>query len=168
MKRAIEDLVSRLNLQPHPEGGYFREVYRSEGLIPRHALNNDYPGDRNYCTSIYFLLTSENFSAFHRIRQDEIWHFYAGAPLYIHVIDESGRYTGHELGPEVTTGQQPQLVVPAGSWFGSSVKDEDGFTLVGCTVAPGFDFEDFELADRNALVLAYPQHAGVIQQLTRS
>ncbi|NQY05631.1 MAG: cupin domain-containing protein, partial [Flavobacteriaceae bacterium] len=120
-----------------------------------------------YCTAIYFLLTSENFSAFHRIKQDEIWHFYEGSPLYVHVIDPSGKYTRHEVGLDFANGQTPQLVVPASHWFASSVKDMDSYSLVGCTVAPGFDFDDFELADRQELINKFPNHQDIIKKLTR-
>ena len=162
----INNIVEHLEMLPHPEGGFFKEVYRSEGIIPKEGLQ-DFSGDRNYCTSIYFLLTSDNFSAFHRIKQDEIWHFYKGSPLYVHVIDKEGRYTRHEVGLELEQGQVPQLTVPRGCWFASSVKNENDFSFVGCTVAPGFDFEDFEMADRSKLTAAYPQHKEIIKNLTR-
>ncbi len=167
-QREVDSLVESLELLPHPEGGFYKEVYRSQGSIPSESLGAEFSGDRNYCTSIYFLLTSENFSAFHRIQQDEIWHFYKGSPLQVHVIDKQGRYHCHEVGLEMEKGQVPQLVVPAGVWFGSSVKDPDSYSLVGCTVAPGFDFDDFELADRAELVQAYPDWEREIVALTRS
>ncbi|MCB0490257.1 MAG: cupin domain-containing protein [Cyclobacteriaceae bacterium] len=160
------EIVDRLQLKPHPEGGFYRETYRSEGVIPQDALGLSFSGDRNYCTGIYFLLTHENFSAFHRIKQDELWHFYAGDPLEVHVIDKSGKYVCHEIGTDISTTQEPQLTVPAGCWFASGVKSGGKFSLVGCTVAPGFDFSDFELADRNELLLSYPQHRGVIERFT--
>lgn len=166
MNAEIKRLVDHLDLLPHPEGGFYKETYRSEGIIPRKELNG-FSGDRHYCTAIYFLLTSENFSAFHRIKQDEIWHFYQGSPLFVHVIDEHGTYTRHEVGLDLENGQTPQLTVPAGRWFASSVADADSYSLVGCTVAPGFDFADFELADRETLSASYPSHEGIITQLTR-
>jgi len=92
----INNIVEHLEMLPHPEGVFFKEVYRSEGIIPKEGFQ-DFSGDRNFCTSIYFLLTSDNFSAFHRIKQYEIWHFYKGSPLYVHVIDKEGRYTRHEV-----------------------------------------------------------------------
>lgn len=163
----IYEIIEHLHLSPHPEGGYYREVYRSKGIVPHAALKNAFDGDRNYCTSIYFLLTSDNFSAFHRLKQDEVWHFYAGSPLYIHVINPDGTYQRNELGLDLTTGIAPQFVVPAGRWFASSVKEPNSFSLVGCTVAPGFDFADFEMADRNELMVEYPQHSQIITELTR-
>ena len=163
----INKLVDVLKLLPHPEGGFYKETYRSDGLIPSGVLGSDFSGDRNYCTAIYFLLTSDNFSAFHRIKQDEIWHFYEGSPLYVHVIDDKGLYTKHTVGLDIENGSLPQLVVPAGAWFASSVKDSHSYSLVGCTVSPGFDFKDFDLADRKLLISEYPQHQKVIQSLTR-
>jgi predicted cupin superfamily sugar epimerase len=166
-KERIAYLVDTLNLEPHPEGGYFKEHYRSNHFIRQRDIEGEFSGDRNYCTSIYFLLTSNNFSAFHRIKQDEIWHFYEGNALTIHVIDEEGVYKAHSLGLELNKGQRPQFVVPANLWFGSSVETEDSYALVGCTVAPGFDFNDFELASRTELINSYPAYQEIITKLTR-
>ncbi len=166
--KAIEELVEHLEMLPHPEGGFYKEVYRSKQTISKNALENNFSGDRSYCTSIYFLLTSDNFSGFHRIKQDEIWNFYKGSPLLVHVIDKDGIYTCHEVGMDIENKSFPQLVVPGGSWFASSVKNKDDYSFVGCTVAPGFDFEDFELANRADLTAEYPQHKEIITQLTRS
>ena len=113
MKDRIEYLVRKLDLNPHPEGGFYKELYRSRGLIHRDSLPSDIDGSRNYCTSIYFLLSSENFSAFHRIKQDEIWHFYEGSTLYVHVIDPDGYYTRHSIGSNIDEGEEPQFVVHA-------------------------------------------------------
>lgn len=163
----VKQLVKSLNLFPHPEGGFYKEVYRSQNTISKTALNSNFNSDRSYCTSIYFLLTSDNFSGFHRIKQDEIWNFYEGSPLLVHVIDKEGIYTCHEIGMDISNGLFPQLVVPAGAWFASSVKNENDYSFVGCTVAPGFDFEDFELADRSKLIEKYPEHKEVITAFTR-
>lgn len=162
-----EEIIIQLGLEEHPEGGYFKEVYRSKGLIPEHELSDDFQGDRNYATSIYFLLTSENFSAFHRIRQDEIWHFYRGSPIDIHIIDNTGGYSKVKVGSDLASGQEPQFVVPAGCWFASSVEGNSAYSLVGCTVSPGFDFRDFELAKRGTLIDQFPQHDEVIRRYTR-
>ncbi|MEP5944550.1 MAG: cupin domain-containing protein, partial [Balneola sp.] len=151
MKR-IKQLIDLLNLQKHPEGGYFKETYRSEGVIPSEVLNNEINGDRNYCTGIYFLLTSDNFSAFHRIKQDEMWHFYEGSPLLVHMIDKEGNYSSQKIGLDFEDGQVPQFVVPKGVWFASEVMKPNSYSFVGCTVSPGFDFADFELADSNMLI----------------
>jgi len=167
MNLEINDLVENLALLPHPEGGFYKEVYRSEKMLSKETLPDDFSGDRSYCTSIYFLLTSENFSAFHRIKQDEIWHFYGGSTLTVHILDKEGNYTAHKVGMDFSNGEQPQLVVPAGCWFASSVPKEDSYAFVGCTVAPGFDFDDFELATRTELTAEYPQHQNIIDRLTR-
>lgn len=166
-KEEIESIVEKLNLLPHPEGGFYKEMYRSEAIISVDQLSPGFSGPRNFCTSIYFLLTSDNFSAFHRIKQDEVWHFYSGSPLTVHVIDKSGKYTAHEVGFDLENNIAPQLTVPAGCWFASSVSAENGYALVGCTVAPGFDFDDFELAERDELIAAYPEHKAIITRLTR-
>ena len=167
MNQEINKLVENLELLPHPEGGFYKEVYRSKNLISKEALPDDFSGDRSYCTSIYFLLTSDNFSAFHRIKQDEIWHFYSGTSLSVHVIDDEGKYTEYKVGMNFSHGEQPQLVVPAGCWFASSVSQKDSFAFVGCTVAPGFDFDDFELATRATLTASYPKYKEIIHRLTR-
>jgi uncharacterized protein len=159
-------IVNQLEMLPHPEGGYYKEEYRSKDIIPNAALPQ-FSGDRNFCTSIYFLLTSENFSGFHRIKQDEIWHFYSGSPLAVHVIDEEGIYTKHIIGMDILDGKYPQLTVPANCWFASSVVNENDYSFVGCTVAPGFDFDDFELAKKEELSAIYPQHKSIIEKLTR-
>jgi hypothetical protein len=163
----FDKIVSKLGLKPHPEGGYFRETYRSSGMITSESPDADFSGIRNYSTCIYFLLTSRSFSAFHRIRQDEIWHFYDGSPLKLHMINEAGGHSVVLIGRNLERGEVPQLVVPAGTWFAAEVDDEDGFSFVGCTVSPGFDFEDFELADRITLLSDFPRHARLIERLTR-
>jgi len=167
MKENLKLLVDELGLEPHPEGGYYKETYRSKGLIANNNLNDKFKGDRNYSTCIYFLLTSDNFSAFHRINQDEIWHFYQGSPVLIHMISENGEYSKVEVGNNITDGQMPQFVIPAGYWFAAQVKNEEAYSLVGCTVSPGFDFRDFELAERTELTELFPQHSNIIQNFTR-
>ena len=160
--------IDRLGLQPHPEGGYFRETYRSADEIESGALGGRFSGSRSALTSIYFLLTDESFSSLHRMRSDEVWNFHAGSALTVHVIDPKGGYRSHRVGLELDAGQEPQAVVPAGCWFGATVDEPGGFALVGCTVAPGFDFADFELADREALTSRFPQHEVLITRLTRT
>jgi predicted cupin superfamily sugar epimerase len=159
--------IDKLRLQPHPEGGYFRQTYRSEVVIAREALPAGFSGSRAASTAIYFLLEGENFSAFHRLRSDEVWHFYAGEPLLVHVIEPGGEYFRILLGHEPEAGQVLQAVVRAGCWFASHVADWKSFALVGCTVAPGFDFEDFEMGKREELAALYPRHRQVIERLTR-
>jgi hypothetical protein len=159
--------LDKLQLTRHVEGGAFREVYRSALVVPRQALPLFFQGDRNASTHIYFLLTRGQFSAFHRIAADELWHFYAGDPLIVYEITHSGRLIEHRLGADPEKGESFFSVVSAGSWFGSMPADGGEYTLVGCTVAPGFDFADFELADPAGLAGQYPAHAELIRRLTR-
>ncbi|QKZ11734.1 cupin domain-containing protein [Spirosoma sp. KUDC1026] len=158
--------VDSLSMQPHPEGGYFAETYRSGETVTASALPSRFMGDRVFSTAIYFLLESHHVSALHRIQADEVWHFYAGGPLDVFVIAPAGNLSVIHLGPDLTNGQVFQAVVPAGCWFGSKPAPGTPFSLVGCTVAPGFDFADFELADRATLLAQFPQHQLVIEQLT--
>ena len=166
MQERIQLLKEKLDLQPHPEGGFYKETYRSEGIIENQALPESYQGDRNYSTCIYFMLISGNFSAFHRIHQDEIWHFYEGSPVELHTLSEQGEHKQHIIGSDVLEGEVPQLVVPGGHWFASKVIHPDHYSLVGCTVSPGFDFSDFELAVRSELTKTFPQHSGLIDAFT--
>lgn len=163
-----QDLISTLGLQPHPEGGFYKETYRSKESIPAHGLTETYGAPRSFSTCIYFLLTSEAFSAFHRVKQDEAWHFYLGSPLKIHAIDPNGRYSETIIGNRFEKGEVPQHMVTGGDWFGAEVFEDGGFSLVGCTVAPGFDFADFELARRSELIRSFPQHQTIIEALTRA
>jgi predicted cupin superfamily sugar epimerase len=155
--------IDRLGLSPHPEGGHYVVTYKSDLTIVRGALPSTFQGDRSASTAIYFLLDGEDFSAFHRLASDELWHFYAGSTLVVYVIDEAGSLSELHLG-----GEDFQAVVKAGCWFASRVKDAAGFALVGCTVAPAFDFADFELATRSELVRTYPAHRKLIEELTRT
>jgi len=158
--------IEKLSLEAHPEGGYYRQTYRADLVLTKAALPPEFSGARAVSTAIYFLLEGENFSAFHRLRSDEVWHFYVGSTLVVHVIDQHGRYSEILLGSDPEAGEALQAVVKAGCWFASRVRDGKGFALVGCTVAPGFEFEDFEMARREELVSEYPQHRGVIEGLT--
>ena len=157
--------IDRLGLHPHPEGGFYRETYRAAEGIARHALPERFSGDRAFSTAILFLLTRDNFSALHRIRQDEVWHHYDGDTLTVHVIDGAGEYGPIRLGKD--SASVPQAVVFASSLFGASVELPGEFALVGCTVAPGFDFADFELPPRTELLRDYARHAAIVERLTR-
>lgn len=158
----IEELVKKLDLKSHPEGGFYSETYRSA-----ETLSVPDVGERNLSTGIYFLLTAGNFSAFHRIRSDEMWHFYAGDPITVHILHE-GSYSKLRIGPVDQEGCLPQGMVPAGAWFASEVEGDGQYSLVGCTVSPGFDFEDFELAEQAQLNSEFPEHEALIKRLTRS
>jgi hypothetical protein len=166
-KNGARNWIEKLQLEPHPEGGYFRQTYRSDMLFAREALPAGFGGARVASTAIYFLLEGKNYSAFHRLRSDEVWHFYAGTPLIVHVISSQREYSSILLGPELEAGQVFQAVVPAGCWFASHVADWTGWALVGCTVAPGFDFEDFEMGKKAELVAGHPQYRELIERLTR-
>ncbi len=159
--------IEKLRLEAHPEGGYFQQTYKSALMLPQAALPAGFAGARAASTAIYFLLERKNFSAFHRLRSDEVWHFYAGESLLVHVIEPDGSYSAIALGRDLEAGQVLQAVVRAGCWFASHVTDWKSFALVGCTVAPGFDFADFEMAKREELAARYPQHRELIEQLTR-
>jgi predicted cupin superfamily sugar epimerase len=163
----VEQIVQILNLQPHPEGGFYKEVYRSVGMIEKACLPGNFGGRRNFSTAIYYLLQRGDFSAFHRIQSDEILHFYQGGNLLIHVLYPDGNYQCKVLGNDITSGAEFQLAVPAGAWFASEPAPGNDFTLAGCTVAPGFDFADFELANQNDLVQLYPGYKELISRLCR-
>lgn len=164
----MQDLVARLGLQPHPEGGFYRELYRAPLTLPKAALPEAFGGDRSAATAIYFLLTATTFSALHRIAADELWFFLGGDPLEVVVLDEGGSLEVVRLGPvgpmEVNA---PFSVVPGGRIFGARVAAGGHWALVSCVVAPGFDFADFELCQRDALVARFPGHAGLIVSMTR-
>ncbi len=162
-----ERWIELLRLEKHPEGGYFRQTYRSEETIDKEHLPKRFNGSRSFSTAIYFLLKGDDFSAFHRIKQDELFHFYDGSSLTIHVIDNSGNYCEIKLGRNMKTGEVPQATVKAGWIFGAYVDDSNSYSLVGTTVAPGFDFEDFELLSRAQLIELFPQHKKIIEKLTR-
>lgn len=159
--------IDKLDLEPHVEGGYFKETYRSHESIDKYALPERFRDDRSFCTAIYFLLHNNDFSAFHRIKQDELWHFYIGDPLIIHIIDQRGNYSQIKLGMSLDDGEVFQAMVQHGSWFGANLKVPDSFALVGCTVAPGFNVEDLEIAQPDVLIDLFPEHRQIIEQLTR-
>lgn len=161
--------VEKYNLLPHPEGGYYAETYRADERIGQENLPPRFTGDRSFSTGIYFLLEAGQFSAFHRIKSDEMWHFYAGDALDIFVLNpDTTDLDIIKLGSDPEKGETFQAVVPAGSWFGSRPAAASSYALVGCTVAPGFDFEDFEMAERESLIAQFPQHSVLIQEMTAS
>jgi len=163
----INLLIQKYNLEPHPEGGWYKQTYKSNEQIASEALPERFSASRAFSTAIYFLLEQGNFSAFHRIKSDECWHFYAGDPLLIYVIKPSGELKVISLGSDHEKGQLFQYVVPANCWFASRPAPESEYCFVGCTVSPGFEFDDFELADATELSAIYPQHKLIIIELCR-
>jgi uncharacterized protein len=159
----VSDIVGHLQMLPHPEGGYYRETYRAQ----EQAMFENMEGKRNLATAIYFLIEKNNFSALHKIKSDETWHFYDGDALEVIEITEEGEVIKTAIGRNLQQGEVYQYTVKAGRWFGSRVKEDGSYSLVGCTVAPGFDFRDFELAKQQTLCRQYPQHEELIQEMTR-
>ncbi len=153
-------IIDRLGLKPHPEGGFYRESYRSAGTAESGR------GQRAHSTAVYFLLRRGETSRLHRLKSDEVWHFYGGGPLTVAEIAPDGTTRETVLGPDLDAGQTPQHVVPAGSWFGAFPAAGTDFSFVGCTVAPGFDFRDFEMAARDELTQRFPHAAALIRELT--
>jgi len=157
----VEDIVKKLEMLPHPEGGYYKETYRSEMVEAFQGFSSG----RSLKTAIYYLLEKGDFSAFHKIKSDEMWHFYGGHPLEVVEITTGGHLKKTIIGNDVLANQQPQYVVKAGHWFGS--RSLGDYSLVGCTVSPGFDFQDFEMAERERLIADYPNFKIEIESFTR-
>ena len=153
--------IDHLKLLPHPEGGYYKEVFRSQ----QEVTCTSSPIVKQACTSIYYLLEGIEFSGFHRLASDEIWYFHKGAVLNIHVIDGKGKHIIHELG-DTDTGNL-SIAIPANTWFASEIPSGSGFVLVSCAVAPGFDFEEFEMAKKQELMAQCPQHTLLLNRLCR-
>ncbi|HQO02357.1 MAG TPA: cupin domain-containing protein [Spirochaetota bacterium] len=164
MNNEMSSWIEKLSLEPHPEGGYYREVYRSDEMIQRESLPGRFTGPRACATSIYFLLPRGEVSRLHRLKSDELWYFFTGADIRVHMISEEGEYDSFVLG--TSEGGVFQAVVPRGWWFGASVEGGGAYSLVGCAVAPGFAFEDFEMGDRETLLRRYPRHREIIITLT--
>ncbi len=155
--------VKKLAMEKHPEGGYFVQTFKSY----RQFVLPGYEGSRSACTVIYYLLKSGQFSAFHKMKSDETWHFYAGGPLALYIIDSAGNLNKTVIGRRHERGHVFQATVEGGSWFAASVVPARSYSLVGCTVAPGFDYRDWELGDRNDLAGKFPRHRKVIERYTR-
>ena len=163
----INALISRYKLMPHPEGGFYAETYRSFGAIPAESLPS-FSGSRAYSTAIVYLLRAGDKSHLHRIKQDEMWHFYLGGPMRLVMLTPKGEFLEIILGQNFAKGQLVQYCVPRGCWFGASPLPQSPFSFVGCTVAPGFEFEDFELASKHQLSQQFPAFTHVINEFTIS
>lgn len=160
--KTAADWIKQLGLQRHPEGGWYRELFRSSLLFPATVLPREYQGDRPAYTSIYYLLEAGDFSAWHRIVSDEVWYFHAGDPLEVISMSEAGEVNIHRLGDDIL-----QCCIPGGHWFGARPAAGAAFALVGCLVAPGFDFADFVMGDRETLLQRFPAQAALIASLSR-
>lgn len=160
-------MVEKLGLLPHPEGGWYREVYRSGEKTGGKALPPRFTGDHAFSTSIYYLLESGDFSAFHRIKSDETWHFYLGSPLKLYILQDDGSLLTVLLGDNVSTGHVFQWTIPYGLWFAAEVSVPGSFSLMGCTVSPGFEFDDMEMATLGELKSRYSRYATLIRRMTR-
>lgn len=161
--------IEKLGLSPHVEGGYWAQTYRSEERIAGVHLPERFAGARVFSSAIYYLLHGDEFSALHRIKSDELWHFYAGSSLTLFELDDRGNLMETKLGRHLERGERPQAAIRAGRWFGAALEVDalPSYSLVGCTVSPGFEYEDFELGERRTLIAQYPQHHALIERLTR-
>jgi uncharacterized protein len=166
--QTAEFWIDRLRLERHPEGGWYRETYRSEGAYDFGA-NSSFGSARSYATSIYYLLQQGDRSRLHRILSDEQWYFHAGSSLDVHGFPETGEPSQFTLGDDPDAGETLHSWVPAGHWFGARLAESgspDAWALVSCVVAPGFDFRDFTFADRAELIAQFPAHAPIIEKLS--
>jgi len=158
--------IEKLSLSPHPEGGYFNETFAASDIINTDNLQRDYKGSRKAYTAIYFLLKSGQISRLHRLKSDELWNYHSGSSVTIYLIDPDGKYREEKLGPNPDNGESFQIIIKAGCWFGATVDKSDTYSLIGCFVSPGFEYIDFELAEREELIKKYPEHNSIIQKLT--
>ena len=157
----VQKIVSNYKMESHPEGGWYKETYRSKDNTTIPQL-----GERSLMTSIYFLLESHQTSNFHIIKSDELWFYHSGSALTVHCILPNGTYKKLHIGPDFDKGQTFQALVPKGTIFGSTVDVKNTFSMVGCTVSPGFDFKDFKLFNQQELLDLHPQHQSIIEKLT--
>ncbi|RLD53703.1 MAG: hypothetical protein DRJ05_15995 [Bacteroidetes bacterium] len=167
MEKDANFWIAHLGLKKHPEGGFYKEVFRSDEILSKKSLPARYTSFRSVSTSIYYLLKSNEHSNFHRLKSDEIWHFYSGSPINVYIISPTGKLTINTCGPYAERGNVFQLLIPKGSWFAAKSMEEASYTLVGCTVAPGFDFEDFELPKQEDLLKRFPQHTELISKFSK-
>jgi predicted cupin superfamily sugar epimerase len=163
----IEDIIRQLNLKPHPEGGYYSETYRCKETLEPGQLPVRYPSKRSFNTAIYFLLTADSCSRMHRLQTDEIFHFYLGDPVTMLQLYPDGSSKTVMLGSNIISGESPQVIVPKNIWQGSFIAEGGKFALLGTTVSPGFDFEDFEYGGREKLIAEYPAQKDLIVRLTK-
>ena len=163
MNKYAKFWIKKLNLSKHPEGGYFAESYKSDKIIRL----SGYDGARSACTAIYYLLTGNQFASFHIMKSDEIWHFYSGSSMTLYIIDSKGKLKEAFLGPNISKGETFQLTIKSGCWFAASLNEKRSYSLVGCTVSPGFEYKDWEIGNRKRLAELYPQHKQIIERYTK-
>jgi predicted cupin superfamily sugar epimerase len=166
MNPKAKHYVKKLKLKKHPEGGYYREVYRSGELILGEHLPKRFKSSRNFSTSIYFLLEGAQFSAFHYLQSDEIWHFYDGSDVIIYLINQNGRFSKKKVGKGKKS--KFQVTVEKNNWFAAELENKKSFALIGCTVSPGFEFDDFTLGNKQELIKKYSKHKKLIEKLTNN
>ena len=166
MHKKAKHYIETLQLERHPEGGYYKEVYRSGELILPEHLPKRYKSSRVFCTSIYFLLEGKQVSKFHRLESDELWHFYDGTTLLVYKLNEKGELKMERVGRDNKEITDFKVVIEKNNWFAAELEDKSSFALIGCTVAPGFEFEDFELGDREKLIGLFPKHKNILERLT--
>ena len=162
----VNSIIKKLNLTPHPEGGYFKEIKRSNENIPCESLPERYKGERSFYTTIYYMLVGKNKSHFHKVNSDETWYFHTGSSVTIHMLSETNGYSKVILGNNVLENEHPQFTVPQGVWFGAELNDKNSFGLFSCNVAPGFEYADFELGKREHLIKLFTDHEKIIDELT--
>ncbi|MBX9772748.1 MAG: cupin domain-containing protein [Candidatus Obscuribacterales bacterium] len=165
---SASDLIQLLKLEEHPEGGFYRQTYKSYELIPKEVLPPRYESPRSYGTAIYYLITKEKCSRLHKVASDETFHFYFGAPVEMLLLFPDKRAENIVLGHNILARQQPQFTVPKGIWQGSKIRDEEDspdYALLGATVAPGFEYADFELATRAEILAEYQDFESQISDL---
>ena len=159
--------INKLNLLPHPEGGYYKQIYKSNEEILKAGLPKRYKSNRSFLTSIYYLLENNHISKFHKLKSDEIWYYHLGNPVKAHIFNEKGLYSENVLGKQIDKNQSPQVIFLKNSWFAAEViQGNDDYSLIGCAVAPGFEFEDFELGKRENLQLKFPEYSELIDKFS--
>lgn len=163
-RNRIKEIMTKFKLKPHPEGGYFSESYRSAEYISNKELPDRFNGSRNFMTHIFYMLIENDFSKFHKLAADELWHFYEGSQVILHLIDHIGDYKKILLGNDENSNYC--IIVPRGVWFAAEIMNKQSFALVGCTISPGFEYSDIEFGNREILLEHYPEHIYIIKKFT--
>lgn len=167
MNDNAKKIIESLNLSAHPEGGFFSEIYRSYEKLSNKTLPDRYSSPRTFSTSIYYMLVENQISHFHRLKSDETWHYYTGSQIIIHCLESDWKYNQVKIGCDFDNGIFPQFTIRKGTWFAAEIEDKNSYSLVGCTVAPGFEYDDFELGDRNSLINQFPLCKEIITRFTK-